>query len=183
MEADTSAEVTIPLSKTKVALLVLGAVAFVGGSVWLWMIAETQGRYNPLFVKGIALAGAAFFGLCGVYGCVKIIDGKPGLIIDAAGIVDNSSAVAAGRIPWGEITGLRVCSIAGQRFLTIDVADPKKYVARGGSFRRMMNAANARLTGSPINISASSLCVQFDELVHLLTEASNRHRGAARTGV
>jgi hypothetical protein len=46
MESNAPAEVVVPLSKGKMALLLLGAVAFVVGSVWIWSIADAQTRYN-----------------------------------------------------------------------------------------------------------------------------------------
>src|SRR5262245_14098871 len=180
MNPDATPEITIPQSKSKVALLLLGSAAFVGGSIWIWSVADSQTRFSPLFLKGVAGAGVCFFGLCGLYGFVKLFDGRPGLIIDAEGIVDHSSAVAAGRIPWEEVTGIRVSEIAGQRFLVIEVVDPQKYVARGGFFKRMVNAANAKMTGSPINISANSLRLKFDDLLRVLTEALERHKRAGR---
>lgn len=178
MRPNATAEVVIPVSKRKLVLLLVGSVAAVGASIWIWSIAETQARFNPFYVRGVALAGAAFFGLCAVYGCIKAFDSRPGLIIDPEGLVDNSSAVAAGRIFWAEITGLKVSSVAGQRFLTITVVDPQKYVARGGVFKRMLNAANTKMTGSPINLSSNALRLKFEELVRLLTEAFDQYKRA-----
>ncbi len=171
MESPKSDEVVIALSKTKITLLCLCSFAFVAGSYWIWSIADAQPRFNPLFCKAIAVAGAIFFGLCGFYSCMKIFDGKPGLIIDKEGIVDNSSGVAAGRIPWDEINGFAVGGNGRQRFVVIYVIDPQRYVDRGGSLKRMLNAANLRFMGSPINISSNTLNVSFDELLQLLTTA------------
>ncbi len=95
-------QIVIPLSRTKIVLLFLGAVAFVLLSVWLWTIADHQTRHNPLYVKAVAIAGASFFGLCAGFAFIKLFDTKPGLIIDSDGIVDNSSGVSAGRVPWQE---------------------------------------------------------------------------------
>jgi hypothetical protein len=181
MNADSTHEVAIPLSKDKLGLLLIASIAFVVGGIWIWSIADAQTRENPLYLKSVAVACASFFGLAGIFYCIKLFDGRPGLIIDGIGIVDNSSAVAAGRILWDEIIGLRVTGIAGQRFLTIDVIEPQKYVERCGFFQRMLNAANAELLGSPISISPNALNVNFDELVRMLTEAFERHKAASRT--
>jgi len=174
-------EVVIPLSRVKVILLSLAAVAFVGASFWIWSIADNQPRFHPLFMRGFALAGAVLFGLCGIYGCIKVFDGKPGLVIDREGVVDNSSAAPAGRIGWDEITALEVVEVSGQRMLAIRVVDPQKYVERGGPLRRMLNAANCRMTGSPINVSSHALSINFDDLLRVLTAALNRHK-AVRAG-
>lgn len=181
MASETGTDVVIPLSKSKLALILLGALACVAGSIGIWSIADTQARYNPLFMKAIAVAGVLFSGGGAVYCCFKVFDTRPGLIIDSQGIVDNSSAVAAGRIFWHEIIGLKVSEIAGQRFISIEVVDPKRFIDGGSFFSRMVNAANTKMTGSPINISSISLRVEFDKLVHELTEAFAKYKGAGRT--
>jgi hypothetical protein len=181
MNSDVRTEVVVPLSKGKGVLLLLGAFALVGASIWIWTIADHQARYHPLYMKTVAIAGISFFGACAMYGCYKIFDTRAGLIIDDQGIVDNSSAVAAGRVLWDEIVALKVSEIAGQRFLTIVVVDPQRFVEHGNFLRRMLNAANTRMTGSPINISSNSLRLKFDELVQTLTEAFEIHKEAGRT--
>lgn len=178
-DSGATTQVVVPLSKSKRGLLLLGSIAFVVGSLWIWSLADSQNRFSPIYLKVVAVAGLAFFGLCGVHGCFKLFDMRPGLIIDSGGIVDNSSAVAAGRILWEEITGFSVSEIAGQRFLTVAVSNPQKFVRRGWFIVRLLNALNTKMTGSPINISSNSLKMQFDELVELMTEALKKHNSSA----
>lgn len=211
MDSEATAEVLVPLSKTKTALLLFGAIAFVVGGICLWCIADKENRSNrsfmkavagvplkssesvatfylytldmalPLFVKAVAVANVAFFGLCAIYASFKLFDTRPGLIIDSQGLVDNSSAVAAGRIPWEEIIGLKISRLAGQRFITIEVLHPHRFIEGGSFFSRMLNAGNRKMTGSPINISSNSLRLNFDQLVDVLTEAFEKHKGPSRT--
>lgn len=176
MNSNTTDAIIIPLSKTKGILLLFGAIAFVAMSIWMWPSADSQTRFNPLEMKVVAVAGVSFFGLCALYGFYKIFDMRPGLIIDAQGILDNSSAIAAGQIRWDEITGWHVSEIAGQRMVTIEVVDPQRFVDRGNFISRKLNSANTKMTGSPINISSVSLRIGFDELVQTLNEAFEKHR-------
>ena len=171
-------QIVIPLSRTKIVLLLLGAVAFVLLSAWLWTIADHQTRHNPFYVKGAAIAGASFFGLCAGFAFIKLFDPKPGLIIDAEGIVDNSSGVSAGRIPWREIRGFRVTTVQKQRFITFEVEDPLKYVDRGNFLRRKLNRANLKYFGSPVQISANALQIKFDELLSVIAQFYERHKDA-----
>ncbi len=180
MDIDTATEIVVPLSKGKGVLHLLGAVAFVAAGIWIWSIADVQTRYHPQRMKAAAVVGISFFGLCALYGLFKFFDTRPGLIIDDQGIVDNSSAVAAGRILWDEVVALNVGETAGQRFITIMVKDPEKFVARGGFFSKMLRVANANMTGSPINISATSLGLRFEELCQILTAALEKHKAAGR---
>ena len=71
---------------------------------------------------------------------------------------------------------MKVLQVRGQRFLSIRVVDPQEYIKRSGFFLRLLNAANAKTFGSPINISANSLKMDFDELVRVLAEAFERHK-------
>lgn len=176
MNGDATSKIMIPLSKGKIALLLLGSVGFVVLSLWLWSVADTQALAS-LFLRLLAVSGIAFFGLCGIFACIKLFDGRPGLIIDDEGIVDNSSAAAVGRIPWNEITGIRVSEISGHLILTIDVIDPQKYLKRSHFLVRIMNAGSVSMVGSPINISVNGLNVNFDELEQILTAAFERYRG------
>ena len=181
MVSDALSELVIPLSKVKIILLLIGAVVFGLGSVWVWSLADDQTRFNPLKMKAVAIANFSFCGLCAIYGYCKVFDTRPGLIIDAQGIVDNSSAVGAGRIPWDDILALKLTEIAGQRFITILVAEPHRYAGRGNFLSRMLNAANTKMTGSPINISSNSLRIKLDDLDHVLTQAFEKHKAAGRT--
>src|SRR5262249_53740721 len=150
-------------SKRKIVVLLLVGVAFVALSCWLWSIADVQTHRPPVYVKTLAVAGVSLGALGAVYCCFKLSDTRAGLIIDEQGIVDNSNAVAAGRIFWHEVVGVKVSVIRKQRFVTILVADPKRFLVCHSFFGSMLHAANMKLTGSPINISSNSLRIRFDE--------------------
>jgi hypothetical protein len=174
MSQDSEALV-IPLSKGKIFLLTFGAVAFVALGVWLYLNADHISRGNPLYVRGVAAACVLFFGLCGAYASRKLFDSAPGLVIDTAGIVDNSSSISAGRIPWSDIEGFKVRTIKRQRFLTIEVRNPEKYLQRVSGLRRLLVAINARYFGSPIQITANTLAIGFDDLLKYITEARAKY--------
>jgi hypothetical protein len=69
-----------------------------------------------LVLRAVAVIGAGFAGLCACYASIKVFDRRPGLVIDKEGIVDNSSGVAVGRVPWHEITGARVARFKDSDF-------------------------------------------------------------------
>lgn len=171
VQRESDSAILIPLSKRKIILCFLGSLAFVAGSVWMWSIADVQQHRSPLYAKGVALFAGGFFSLCAIYYCIKLFDRRPGLIVDTQGIVDNSSGVAVGRIPWGEIVGLKVCQYGRSRFLTIVVSNPDDYLGRSAFLPRMLNSMNTRLTGSPINIPSTTLALKFEDLVGILTAA------------
>jgi len=172
----------IPLSKTKITLILLGSIGFVALGFCLWVFAEEIRYRSSLFIRGVAAAAVGFFGLCGVFAVLKLFDFAPGLIVDSEGIVDNSSAIAAGRIPWTDIRGFEIQTIQNNRILTIQVHDPEKYVQRASFLKRAFVALNASHFGGPIQISSHALKVSFDQLVTVLTEAyANQQRSSGDT--
>ena len=164
METKESEQVVIPLSRTKILMITAGALVLTAGAVFLWFIADEQRRISPGFARIVSVLGTLLFGAGIIYGAVKLLDKRPGLVLDAGGIIDNSSAIAAGRIPWEEIVDIQTMSVSGQNFLSIIVTDPEKYIARGNPAKRMLAKANYKGYGTPIFISAMSLGMNLAEL-------------------
>ncbi|HMC32313.1 MAG TPA: STM3941 family protein, partial [Candidatus Angelobacter sp.] len=96
---NTTDELALELSKGKIIFLLLGAIAFVAASVWMFSLdSETIRKElpfrNPLLVHGVGIAGMVFFGLGGLIGLRKLLDKKPGLVLNSSGIIDNSSGIS-----------------------------------------------------------------------------------------
>jgi hypothetical protein len=171
----SSDETIIEFSKTKLLLLIIGSLAFIG--IGSWMVSldvaqiEAQRRFNdPLLVHGIGWVGIVFFGLCGAYGIRKFFDKRPGLIFSSVGITDNSSSVSAGLIPWNEISGFNIHELQKQKMLIVLVKNQNKYIEVGNVIKRTLNRTNYKMCGSPIAITSNSLKINFDELLELSNE-------------
>src|SRR5687768_14342618 len=123
MEAKDSEQVVIPLSRTKILMITAGALVLAAGAVFLWFVADDQRRIPPGFARIVSVLGTLLFGAGIIYGAVKLFDKRPGLVLDSEGIVDNSSAIAAGRIPWEEIVDIQTMSVSGQNFLSLIVTE------------------------------------------------------------
>ena len=76
---------------------------------------------------------------------MKLFDKKPGLIFDAAGVVDNASGLSAGLIPWSEIIGAKTFTMRGQNMLIIEIKDPEKYLGRGNWLKKLAVNANYKI--------------------------------------
>ena len=169
---NTTDEKVIELSKTKILFLVTVACGFVVGGFWMLLLDSAeiavQRRFNsPILVHGIGVVSIVFFGLCAVFGVKKIFDKRPGLILSATGIFDNSSGVAAGLIPWSEILGFDIFEVQKQKTLVVKVTKPERYIEVGGSVKRALNRMNFKLCGSPIAITSNALEIDFDELLEV----------------
>lgn len=174
----------IELSKTKIILLIVGSLAFVGLGLWLVSLDTTQIEFqrrfnNPIFMYGIGWACIIFFGICGLYGIRKLFDKKPGLTFNSAGIIDNSSGIAAGLIPWEEIKGFSIYEIHKQKMLVILLNNPDKYIEMGNSFKRIINRTNYKMCGSPLSVTSNALQINFDELIEITNEYFTRYGNQA----
>jgi hypothetical protein len=185
----TNNERVVPLSKVKVLLLIFGSIVFVALGFWMFQLdsawIESQRRFNsPTLVHGVGIIAVVFFGFCGAAGIRKLFDRRPGLVLNAAGIMDNSSGASAGLIPWADIERFETSVIQKQRLLVVKLVAPEKYVSSGGSFRRALNRANMKLVGSPVAIASNALKIDFDGLVALCNDYFARYRvqGPSRNG-
>ncbi len=180
-------ETVILLSKMKLVLLVLGSCAFVAIGAWMLNFDAAEIRFDrsyrlfynqPWLVYGLGLASIIFFGACGLYGLRKAFDKRPGLVLNSSGVFDNASGVAAGFIPWSEITGTSVYEIQGHKYLAVGVSDPQKYVDRGNALKRALNRANNGMGGGAVTISSVALEIGFPELVSLFERYYRKYGGA-----
>ena len=178
-------KIEIPLSKAKLAKLLIFSILFLCAG--LWMIVSNPQTSNPVFnnplVKAIASYGSTIMGLLGIYFFSrKLFDNKPGLVIDDNGIYDNTSAFHFGLIPWSDISEIYErtvqASIASkQRFVTIGLTDPDKYISREKNFlKRKLLTANANSYGSPIHISTNGLKTNHNELLQILAEKFAKYK-------
>lgn len=168
-------ETVIELSKTKLILLALAALAFVAIGVWMFTLdTETieDGRRlsNPTLFYSLAIAAVLFFGAAGTWAIRKLFDKTPGLILSDEGFIDNSSGIAAGLIPWSEVASVAESQIQRQKFVSIHVHDPEKYIEKANTFKKAAHRANMKMVGTPINISAVSLKIKHKELLDLFQQ-------------
>lgn len=179
-------ERVIELSRTKLVALTAGSLVLAAAGAWLIVagdggaLAGTLRRFAPVWmVRGLGVVTVLTFGGFGVLLVIKALDRKPGLVLGREGFVDNSSAVAAGFIPWSEVANVGLLELNGQRMLIVHVADPEKYAARGNPLKRALNRANTSMCGSPVVISANALRVSLPELHREFTSRLAAHGGAA----
>lgn len=161
-------DIVIGLSKGKIILLTLGSFGFVALGFWLLDIASSQTRYNEFKVIITAIASIAFFGMCGIYGLIKIFDNKPGIIINQRGILDNSSAVSGQLIKWENVLAIEDIDIQGTRILLIHVDNMEEVLAIATPWKRFWMKLSIKWYGTPISLSSSSLKCSFDELKNII---------------
>lgn len=172
-----SQQLEIPLSRIKMTLLFLGALVFV--ILGLWLIfgfhessLHSYSRYsyvkNPVFRFSIGIC-VIFFGLCAVNIFIKLLDKKPGLIINEKGIVDNSNFVGLDFIPWKDIKDIKKIKVNNGNFILVLLKNPSHYINSTTHWlKRKSLRTNFKYHNTPICMSANSLPINFDELYQLL---------------
>ncbi|HWJ29515.1 MAG TPA: STM3941 family protein [Flavisolibacter sp.] len=170
---NTEQRIEIPLNKTKILVMLLGALMFVAIGIWFVVDPpEIDNSYwgNPTRLAIAGYAAIAFFGICAAYFISKLPDKKPGLIIDETGLIDNSSGIAAGHILWTDIENISALEIHKQRLVMLEVRNPQDYIDRQKNFlKRKSMAMNYKMYGTPLSISANGLKIPFPELLGIIT--------------
>jgi hypothetical protein len=166
-------EKIISISTKKIIGILIGCLLFVCLGLWMIsldasVIANSRRRLPIEIVHGLGWFMTLICGGCSVFVIKRLYDKRPGLLLNEHGVIDHSSAIAAGFIPWTDITGFAEYQQNGQRTLVIRVQDPQKYISRANFWKKMAYKANLKLIGSPLAISPNTLQVTFDELLHLM---------------
>lgn len=166
-------KIEIPLSKKKLILLLVGCLVFVTAGSWFLISPPKINNAlfgNPTFILMVSIAAILFFGLIAFFIARKLPDNRPGLILDQLGLIDNSSGLSAGQVPWTDIEKISVIEINRQKLILLDVKNPQEYIDRQpNGFKKKLMQINHNSYGTPLSISDNSLQIEFDELVTLLT--------------
>jgi hypothetical protein len=161
--------IEIKLNKNKLRLMLVGAGLFFIAAVWIVTSPSAVARFNPFFAKVTGVLGLVFFGAAFVFIWKKVNDNKPGLVIDENGVMDNSSGVSAGLIPWSDIIDIKFEKVFNQSFLMLIVRNPNAYIEQQQNvIKKKAMQMNFKNYGSPISIPAGTLSYNFDELRQLL---------------
>jgi hypothetical protein len=166
----TSGEIRIPLSKFKISLLLIGSLLFVAASLCMIIFhVETFFFRNKNVIIFIGVCGVLFFGVTTLFALRKLLDTKPGIIIDKNGIIDNSNSTSLGVIKWSDISEIKIDSINGKKVLVILVNNPDDYIQRDtNAFTRKALEVNYKYLSTPIVISTATLNCRFEDLVEIV---------------
>jgi hypothetical protein len=159
--------IRIPVSRRKMALIAIGAAAFVAGGSLLAFTDSAQASVTRVVFGWVAMV---FFGAALLYPAWRLI--KPGvaLLVDEGGVTDGSSGLAVGFIPWSEIRGVQLVECGGQRFIGIDLHDPSFLLSRVGRLRSKAIEWNQSRGLPPVLIPQIAIREPMEELVSRVSE-------------
>ncbi|MFV0156771.1 hypothetical protein OBK20_13055 [Empedobacter falsenii] len=163
--------IEIPLSKTKMLLLLFGAIGFVVlGTLFTFNPDKFVSPItrNPEIIRIAGIASVLFFGAVGIYGTRKMFDKNVGLIIDENGIFDNTNASSVGLIKWIDITEIKTEQVASTKFLLIYTDNPDFYLDKVKGFKKKLMEGNNKMYGTPLSITSTTLKYNFNDLEKIL---------------
>lgn len=161
----------IPLSKTKVALLLLFPIiiTIIGALLYFNPESLISAKDNDIEkMKIFGLAGA-IIGLIGTILLVrKWFIKNTGFIIDQSGIKDLSNASYTGLVEWKDITKIEAKKVGPIKLIILHTNDPEKYINQAKKTAVRQLRKNLAFYGSPLMIVSTRLSIKYDDLVTLL---------------
>lgn len=175
--------ILIYFNKRKVLTFLLIGVLFLIGSCWLFRDAHPNSIFltDPFIRYLVSVSGIIFSLVIIFFFSRKLFQKKPALIIDEEGIIDYSSALAAGRVYWHEIftiqeTVIQTTAYSKEKIIAIMLCDPQAFMLKFTSaFAKKMMQLNLKSYHSPFHISARSLSISHDDLLQILKEQLALH--------
>lgn len=131
------------------------------------------------FVKISGFIGSFIFIIGAAFAAQKVFNKKPGLIIDNDGIADGSLGVMFPKVGWSQITEIGHLENNGDHFIKLTIKDPEKYIAaEANPLKRKMLEMNYNTLHTPVNIAASRLKIDFQELLALVKSKRESSRNS-----
>lgn len=163
-------------SKKKLVGQIIFCIAFVAVGIWILTnknridktFVETY-RLN-LFIGGLTVLVFASFLSLWIF---KLLDKKPGVLVDENGIVDNSTYISVGKIPWSDIESVKPSNYSSN-VITVILKEPAKYIDKQKNpIKKKLLKANYKKNGSPVNIQTLSLNTDNKNLINAINEHLN----------
>jgi hypothetical protein len=169
--------VVISISRTKTALASIGALIFVGlGLAVLMTPHDSQSApFHGQYLLGFL--GILFFGACFLIGFRKFFGQQPGLTIDVQGIIDHSSGVAVGFVPWSEVSFIRMSNFMISRFILVGVSHPEQLINSQSILKRFSLRLNYKMFNTPVCINTILLQLSPYLLEETLIRKWNQYKG------
>lgn len=171
--------VEVPVNKSKaIKRFVLFVILLL-----LFTVMAVQPQF---FVKGNSFGFIKVIGYIGTFVCIlltafvaqKVFNKKPGLVIDNDGITDNSLGVMFAKVRWRDVTEIKHLENGGDHYIKITIKDPENYIAaESHSLKRKMLEMNYNTLKTPVNIAASRLKMNFDELYAIVMREFEQSHG------
>lgn len=119
---------------------------------------------SPVVKFSLAMAAILLGTVAFIFSIIRLIGNKPMLTLSNEGILDKSSILKYGLIPWTNILGCKIITIQRQKLVALILHDNKAFIDNLTGYTRIAANWNLRRYGTPVMISAISLQITPEEL-------------------
>jgi len=116
-----------------------------------------------------------FFGLGVIILIIRFFSFKPILIVNDFGITDNSTAIAAGFIPWSNVKSIDLIDVAGVAYISLDLYDKEGYLAKTSKFKQKVVEVNKELGFEVVLINLQTISEDPEEVFNRIIELANKY--------
>lgn len=163
----TAGTFTARSSPWRLALLALGAAAFVFGGL---LIAGVFGASLRPGSEWIGWLCVAFFGLGGIVALRRMFDGGDVIRISASGVYFKSWSEQT--IPWSEIVDVTVWEFQRQKSIILHLRNPDRFPST--KLLGRVAGANRALTGGDIPVSLTGTDGRFEDAMTAIAHHRRR---------
>ncbi|MEB8535973.1 hypothetical protein OW565_07240 [Acidithiobacillus ferriphilus] len=131
---------------------------------------------NPAFVHFFGFASMVFFFMTFIAIVAKLTDKKPGLVFNSNGVVDNSSYMSSGFIPWSDIIDVQKVTTYKTQVIKVLVKNPSFYVERQRGIKKYLAKFSFRTYKTPVFINPNTLEIDCaDDVLDMLRRYKERY--------
>ncbi len=124
-QIDTRGTIEVEASPRKLALIVLGALAFVVAGYFMTLATVDTPRYSAALIRLLGYVAMGFFGLCGLIGLWRLMTQRgPVITMSPAGFCDVR--VSQNIVPWPAIASIGTWTHSGQRIMVLGSSPVRK---------------------------------------------------------
>jgi hypothetical protein len=148
-------------SRWRLALLLMGALAFVAVGIWMAGLFGVPPEPGEAWIGWVCVL---FFGFCAIIAVRRMADDEVQLRVSGQGVMARQWSDQT--IPWSEITDVSVWTYRRQKSIILHLRDPAKFPGSGLAGR--LQSANRAMTGGDVAISLAGTDGKFDDAVQTI---------------
>ncbi|KQY20915.1 hypothetical protein ASD32_05845 [Rhizobium sp. Root483D2] len=167
----TQAPILVHRSRTKMLLLLLGALAFVALGAFMMKVTYEDEGAGALGVF-IGLVSILFFGLCAIVGAIKLFDRRPALEFLPEGLLARE--VSATLIGWPDILAARLVTYRRQPIIELMLSPSAEQSLPFTRMVRFTRSANRGLGFEGVCLSGAGLDITPVKLIEMIAEWAQR---------
>lgn len=123
----------------------------------------------------IGAAVVVYFSLLEAYALKRVLVRTPSLVVDARGILDNTSIIGVGRIHWHEITNIEMKKSYLARHIAVTLRDKAAVLARTPAPRDKLVKLVCVISDDTISLNPGFLEMPLHEVESLLLRCHARY--------